>query len=175
MRYASRKLTGGLWGCKLGAARALSKRQSHREGRPDAESTGGGNITAHGARKVAADGESKSGSPGWNRSGRAELDERLKDLVDFVGRYARSSVPHPNQQRFVLNPPVQLRGTALGRELHGVGQQVHDDLLDLLTIAENRKDRIAGAMGVDDAFLRELREDKGLGSDQGFFDRYFRH
>jgi hypothetical protein len=88
-------------------------------------------VAAHRAHELARDGEAEPGAAVDARGGRVTLGEGLEEVRQLRVRYADPGVGHrdPQQQPGVMGLDGGAdRDHALLGELHGVGDQVGDDL-----------------------------------------------
>ncbi|HQF39832.1 MAG TPA: hypothetical protein PK322_12005 [Opitutaceae bacterium] len=109
-----------------------------------------GDIAFHHAGELAADGETEAGA----RAGAAacgRLLELLEESVKFVGRDAGAGVLDLGMDQPVLTilgqgVQAQCDGTVFG-ELHGVAEEVDEDLADLGLVGEDGGGQICGDLG----------------------------
>src|SRR5436309_168046 len=89
-------------------------------------------ITVHCSRHLPTDGEAKP-RPG-NRRVSTQPYERLEDHVELVARDTGSRVGHPHEGGILVDARSQPNDAANVGELHGIAEQVQDDLPDALRV-----------------------------------------
>src|SRR2546423_1935378 len=116
-------------------------------------------IAVHRTGEIAADGEPQSGSMRARCQTAVELHEWLEDRFELVARYPNARVADTNLH---LAGRRDGRGrdanlAAGWRELHGVGEQIQDDLLELLDVGEDGEVRVARFECIRELLLLHLR------------------
>ncbi len=101
----------------------------------------------------AADGEAEAGAAILAGGRLLELTELVKDGLQLIGRDSRAFVGDLQHDVTVLVPPAEPHPAAGGRELHRVGDQVDDDLLQPVGVRLHSKGR---------RFLGQLDRDLSL-------------
>ena len=91
-----------------------------------------------------------------------ELHERLEHVRQTVGRNAHTCVAHGEPRNLVVGRALDGNAAALGGELHGVRQQVQQDLLQLLAVCAHGEGRLGERAGVVERLRVELRPDHRL-------------
>src|SRR5688500_18109387 len=91
------------------------------------------------------------------------LSELSEDQGQLVGRDAWSRVAYRDGDLTVLAIPTHADAPAFWCELHSVGQQVHEDLLDLPLICIDVTELRVQLLGQRDTTLRRARAQKSDG------------
>src|SRR5215208_6351825 len=111
--------------------------QSKHERRPAARLALDGHVAAHRAGELAADGQAEAGAFDRLGEGAVRLHEGLEDRLQLLRRDAASAVGHAHRDRAALRRLAGHADRAAGvRELHGVREQVEDDLPHLVLVGE---------------------------------------
>ena len=94
-----------------------------------------GDVAAHGARELSADRQSESDPAIIPAMGAGlELHEGNEDRVELVGGNADSRVAHLGSNRRAVGTALDCHAAAAVRELDRVGDEVHQNLIDLLAV-----------------------------------------
>ena len=107
------------------------------------------------------DREPEPGAPVPAAQGRLHLIEGVPDPRELIARDPDSRVLHGDPHLVLVAPRRDRDAAAVGRELHGVGQEVHEDLLQPLRIGVD-----GGRVGPDrvhDVDVLGLRRDRDDG------------
>src|SRR5450759_2890895 len=72
----------------------------------------------------------------------ARGDERVEDLVAHLVGDARSRVREPDEHESLVGPGLDRQGTSAEHGLHGVADEVHEHLLQLLGVGDDVGSRV---------------------------------
>src|ERR1043166_5138207 len=132
-----------------GRARRIGRGKPEPERRSLPELTLDRQLAAHQCGELAADGQTESSSAGAPGVAILDLDERMKDALEIVGADPDAGVLDLDPDLFpaavargMAISPADFDAAVLVGELHGVREQVGQDLLDAMRVA--KKARRAG-------------------------------
>ena len=121
------------------ALRAPSAREGERETAPRADFADHGQVASHSLRHLAADRETQAGTILGPRQFGVHLHERLEDAFEIARRDSASSVRDDDVDSLtaLLLTGDRDRAARIG-ELDRIGEQIEDDLLNLLSVRADR-------------------------------------
>src|SRR5688500_16229608 len=151
-------LAGTIWLASLPPRRALRRRQRQREGAPIARYALRREVAPHPSREVAADREAEPHSLRLARQPLIDLHERLEDARELVRRDADAGIPHRDRDASLPLPAADTDLAPFLGELDRVGQQVEQDLLQLLVVGAHAQRGLALVVHEADAAGAHLRD-----------------
>src|SRR5688572_23737018 len=134
-------------------------RQRQRERRPPPGLADYKDVATHRTRKTPRDCESETGTMSGLIERPVDLDERLEDRLQLVSLDSNSTVSHVNASKVVSLVARGAELIAFTAELHGVAEEIENDLVHLVTVGMHEDRLPALLVCIADPARVDLRED----------------